>query len=142
MFILDTNVLSELIKPQGDQVVLTWFARQSRSALYSTTINLAEIIFGIARLPHGKKKQNLDKNFSLWQKSGFENKFLSFDVDAACYFGLLKIKHKSHGHNVSTEDLQIAAITHAHNATLITRNTKDFASCGIALINPWDMMRP
>jgi predicted nucleic acid-binding protein len=142
MFILDTNVLSELIKPQGDQVVLTWYSQQHRHKIYSTVITLSEMLTGLLQLPDGKKRAALERNFTKQHDGHWQGRFLPFDAAAAQLYSVISHDLRVSGFTVGIPDRQIAAIARAHNATLITRNTKDFASCGIALINPWDMMRP
>ena len=139
MFILDTNVVSELMKPVVSAAVETWCASQSRDSLYITTITQAEILYGIAILPDGKRQQRLQNLAQAMFQEDFLNKILPFSQEAAQYFAIIASDRKGQGKPISQFDAQIAAICRSHQATLATRNTDDFADCGIDIINPWEV---
>ncbi len=138
MIILDTNVISELMK--GDQCsknVFNWTSKQLISNLFTTTINQAEILYGISILPQGKRRNRLQESADLMFKLDFNERVLPFDQKAAVSFAKIASHRRKIGQAISQADAQIAAICHSHNATLATRNTNDFKHCNIALINPW-----
>lgn len=137
MIILDTNVLSELMKPQGSETVLLWVDSQPISELFITSISQAEILYGIAILPAGAKKQTLYKTAQLMFKTDFVNKILSFEQSAAPTFAAIASHRRKQGKPISTFDAQIAAICRYHQATIATRNVKDFVDCSIEIVNPW-----
>lgn len=139
MFILDTNVVSELMKPVVSVAVETWCASQSRSSLYISTITQAEILYGIAILPDGTRQQRLQNLAQAMFQEDFLNKILPFSQEAAQYFAIIASDRKGQGKPISQFDAQIAAICRSHKATLATRNTDDFADCGIDIINPWEV---
>jgi toxin FitB len=137
MIVLDSNVISALIHPSPDKSVLEWTAQQNIAQLYLTAVTEGEILYGIMKLPAGKKRQRLEKSATQLFDHVFVKRILPFDSNAAKEFGILYAKEKQGGRNQGTTDIQIAAITLAHHATLATRNIKDFKQCGIKLVNPW-----
>ncbi|GAA6617463.1 type II toxin-antitoxin system VapC family toxin [Scytonema sp. NUACC26] len=137
MIILDTNVLSELIKPQGSIVVRNWAAQQLVTSLFTTTITQAEILYGIAILPEGKRKYELYQAATLMFAEDFVGRVLAFDESSAVAFANISDQRRFSGTPISQADAQIAAICYSHNAAIATRNITDFADCGIFIINPW-----
>lgn len=137
MIIVDTNVLSELMRPQPDAFVVSWFGRQFEHELFVTSITQAEIMLGVALLPSGKRQEALltvvDDMFNL----DFADRILAFDSSVVSAYVRIVSHRKQAGRPISQFDAQIAAITAACDAVLATRNTKDFEDCGIALVNPW-----
>jgi predicted nucleic acid-binding protein len=136
MIILDTNVVSELMRPTPAPIVHTWLQQQRDGDLYTTAITVAEIRYGIARLPDGSPKTTLT------QAAGevfaaFPEQVLPFDLAAADAYAALVAHRDSLGTPIDGFDAQIAAIARTHAATLATRNTKDFLHTGITLTNPW-----
>lgn len=136
MILLDTNVLSELIKPQPAPRVVEWLEENERR-LAMPTITLAELRYGIARLPEGKRKRSL---VEFWNetKLQFVGRIFSFDVRAAEIYGETVAKAERHGRTVKVGDGQIAAIGLSQKMKVATRDTSDFAPTGVGLINPWD----
>jgi predicted nucleic acid-binding protein len=136
MIILDTNVVSEMMRPLPHPVVMNWFATQSAEDIHVTAITMAEILFGIALLAAGKRQEALqagaDKTFGV-----FAGHVLPFDDRAAHAFSLISSSRRKQGRPMSDFDAQIAAIARGHEATLATRNTDDFEGCGLKLVNPW-----
>lgn len=138
MIILDTNVVSEPLKPRPDPQVLDWLDRQAPETLYLTTISVAELRSGIELLPAGKRRTQLQKLMSTGVLPLFENRVLSFDEDAAVNFARVAAKAQAAGNRISFADCAIAAITLSRHFILATRNTSDFKGTGIQLLNPWD----
>jgi toxin FitB len=138
MLILDTNVISELMNPQGSQTVKSWVNSQSRERLFTTTITKAEILYGIAILPEGNRKQRLQDAAHIVFNEEFFNQLLVFDSESAENFASLSTDRRKQGHPISQFDAQIAAIYWTHQAVIVTRNVDDFLNCQIEIINPWD----
>jgi toxin FitB len=138
MLILDTNVISELMNPQGSQTVKSWVNSQSRARLFTTTITKAEILYGIAILPEGNRKQRLQDAAHIVFNQEFFNQLLVFDSESAENFASLSTDRRKQGHPISQFDAQIAAICRTHQAAIVTRNVDDFLNCQIEIINPWD----
>jgi toxin FitB len=137
MIILDTNVVSEPLKPQPDPKVLAWLDAQAPETLYITSINLAELATGIAVLPAGRKRTALQQALDQRMMPLFEGRILHFDAKAAHAFAMLNAKLQMLGHSISFADGAIAAIAVVHGFTLATRNTRDFKNTGVELIDPW-----
>jgi toxin FitB len=137
MVILDTNVVSELMKPVVSAAVEKWCASQSRDSLYITTITEAEILYGIAILPEGARQQRLQNLAQAMFQEDFVGKNLPFDSEAAGYFAAIAAYCRRQGAPISEFDAQIAAICRTHQAAIATRNVDDFTHCGIEIINPW-----
>jgi predicted nucleic acid-binding protein len=138
MIVLDTNVLSELMHPKGALVVRQWVASQAISNLFTTTITQAEILYGIALLPAGKRQTELSQAAELMFAEDFYGRILSFDEAAAIAFGKIAAKRRKLGKPISQADAQIASICYSRQGILATRNVSDFEGCGIAIINPWE----
>ena len=139
MILLDTNVLSELMKPAPELIVVQWLDAQLDSQVFLPAITKAEIELGIALLPNGKRKDAFTRLAgALFDE--FRDRILPFDAGAAsCYANLVATARKA-GRTISVEDAQIAAITQANRLTLATRNTKDFEFIpDLLIINPWQM---
>ncbi|UEM24015.1 type II toxin-antitoxin system VapC family toxin [Skermanella mucosa] len=137
MFVLDTNVLSELMRPSPSEAVVRWVAGQSAGSLYTTTVTQAEILFGLALLPDGRRRSDLLMAAQSMFAEDFVNRMLPFDGAAAVVFASIAAARRRQGRPTSTFDAQIAAITHSRNAVLATRNTADFLDCGITVVDPW-----
>ena len=136
MILLDTNVLSELTRPAPVSRVVKWLeANEPRLAL--PTIALAELRYGIARLPEGKRKQSL-LNFWTETRRRFAGRTYSFDVQAAETYGEIVAAAERQGRPVNIGDGQIAAIALTRGMQVATRNVGDFSPTGVELINPWE----
>ena len=137
MILLDTNVISELMRPTPDAYVQAWIDGNDLPEFATTSINLAEIGYGIAILPEGRRKDAMqsaaEKVFTLL----FGGSILPFDAAAAATYSGLAASHRRAGRSVGILDLQIAAITIVHEAILATRNTRHFAHSEIELIDPF-----
>lgn len=137
MIILDTNVLSELMKSQPDKSVVRWIGEHKATSLFITTLTQAEILYGLEILPAGKRRTALKKAAKAMFELEFSDRILPFDIKAAQLFATIAAERRKIGRPISQIDAQIAAITRSHNATLVTRNINDFEECGIEIINPW-----
>ncbi|AGW95746.1 plasmid stability protein StbB [Ralstonia pickettii DTP0602] len=137
MIVLDTKVLSELMRGQPEPAVVDWLDRQAQDSLVITAVTVAELLYGIARLPDGRRKTGLQEAALQMLDQEFEDRVLPFDEDAAVHYAALVAQRERAGCPISMADAQIAAICRHHAAALATRNTKDFEGVGIVLANPW-----
>lgn len=137
-FLLDTHVLSELMRERPDAGVLDWFARNAQAAMYTSSVTQAEILMGIALLPAGKRRMALAVAAEQMFEQDFAGHCLVFDSAAARHYALIVAARARQGRPISTEDAQIAAIALASGLPLATRNTKDFEHIeGLTVVNPW-----
>lgn len=137
MILIDTNLISEMMKPTPDTNVIRWIDQQEAIQLYISTITIAEISYGINGLAEGHRRNFLEDSFNKVLQEGFEHRILSFDQIAAHYYGKLMSRRKKLGKPLGVLDGQIAAIASANNLALATRNTRDFSDCDLNLINPF-----
>ena len=137
MIILDTNVISELTKPQPSPRVLEWFDGVAEP-LVLTAITVAELRYGIAALPQGKRKEALSAAVSAMLAEDFAGLVLAFDVPSAEAYGELAAHYRRSGVATGQNDVMIAAIALRHDAAIATRNTRDFAPSGVVLHNPFE----
>jgi len=137
-YLLDTNVLSELMRETPAPEVVRWFAAQTPNRLYTSTINQAEILSGIAVLPAGKRRDAMATAAQQIFEDEFAGRCLVFGSGSAEQFALVIAQRKRVGRPIEAIDAQIAAIALAARLRLVTRNTKDFAGIdGLGVINPW-----
>ena len=137
MILLDTNVVSELMRPAPSEAVLAWFAAQEAHDLYLSAIGEAELRRGAAMLPTGRRRDQLMATIDAMIAEDFAGRILPFDSAAAQAFVLVFLERRAAGRPISFADCQIAATARAQGAAIATRNTADFAGCGIAVIDPW-----
>lgn len=142
MIVLDTNVLSELMRPEPAGAVLRWIETKADEELFISAITMAEILHGIARLPEGKRKHSLNTQALAMFEEDFADRILPFDADAALHYAHLVAAREQAGKPVALADAQIAAICRVQHADLATRNVKDFVGTGVKIINPWTDMAP
>ena len=135
MIVLDTNVLSELMRPEPEGAVLQWMNAQP-GALYVTALSYAEILFGIDLLPRGKRRQRLGEQATAMFTEDFAGRILSFDAAAAPAYAAIVGQRQRAGQRLSAVDGMIAALARIHGAAIATRDS-DFSGCGVPLINPW-----
>ncbi|MES2049880.1 MAG: type II toxin-antitoxin system VapC family toxin [Pseudomonadota bacterium] len=137
MILLDTNIISEPLKAAGNANVLAWIDAQIIETLYLSTISLAELRFGIAALPEGKRRDTL--HFSLEQRvlPLFAGRILPFDDPASQSYATLRSRARAAGLAIAPADGYIAAIAATHGFTVATRDTSPFDAAGLAVINPW-----
>lgn len=138
MIVLDTNVLSELMRAKPAPEVLAWVDAQPTSQLFISAITVAEILYGIARMADGKRKQSLLDVATLMFDEDFAGRILSFDSDAAVHYAGLTAESEAKGKVVDMADGQIAAIAALHDARVATRNVRHFDYLGVPVINPWE----
>lgn len=136
MILLDTNVLSELMREVANERVLSWLSRQASSSLFTTALSEAEVRLGLALLPAGKRRVGLE-GAADGLFADFGPRVLLFDSDAAGAYAAIGAARKKAGRPVAVIDAQIAAIARTRGAVLATRNVKDFTGCSIDLVDPW-----
>jgi toxin FitB len=137
MIILDTNVVSEPLKPAPERNVINWLNNQAPETLYLTTVNIAELLAGIEALPAGRRRTKLQRALSEEMLPLFEGRILSFDKKAAEAFAKINARAQAAGNPISFADGAIAAIAAANGFILATRNERDFKATGVELLNPW-----
>ena len=137
MIVLDTNVISELMKAKPEPAVFAWVSRQPPEDLFISTISMAEILYGIELLPKGKRRDGLLLEAEATFARHFAARILAFDEHAARVFGSIVAARRIRGRPIGIADGQIAAIVRCHQASLATRDTGDFEGSGVQLINPW-----
>ena len=137
MYVLDTNVASELMRATPTASLVQWIALCDLGELFLTAVNEAELRYGIAILPSGRRKEDLWKAMDQWLSRGFYKRILPFDSLAATHFPEIASRRQLAGKPISEADCQIASITRSHGATLVTRNVSDFEGIDIEVVNPW-----
>lgn len=139
MILLDTNVLSELMRQSPEPKVLQWLDSRPESEVWISAVTVAEIRLRIALLPEGKRKKLLASLAEAMFQDEFSDCCLPFDFSAAAEYASIVASRTRRGHSISVEDAQIAAIARTGGLTLATRNTKDFLGIeALLLVNPWD----
>ncbi len=137
MIILDTNVVSEPLKPEPDQAVLDWLNAQEPQTLYLTAVNLAELLAGIEAMPQGRRRDALKLALMGQMMPLFEGRILPFDNKAAEAFAQISTSAAAKGNPISFADCAIASIARAHGFMVATRNVRDFRGTGVEIFNPW-----
>jgi toxin FitB len=140
VIILDTNVVSEPLKPAPDAAVLAWLDAQAPATLCLTSITLAELLAGVAALPAGRRRTKLTQALTEQVLPLFEGRVLAFDALAAHAFGHVQAGAQADGNPIGFADAAIAAIATAHGYALATRNVRDFKGAGVPIIDPWAPM--
>jgi predicted nucleic acid-binding protein len=138
MIVLDTNVLSELMRPKPAEEVVTWVTSHPATSQYTTSITQAEILHGISLLPAGRRRTHLLNAANTMFAEDFTGRVLGFGTDAAPLYARIATDRRRAGRPISHFDAQIAAIARACGASVATRSVTDFEGCGVTLINPWD----
>ena len=137
MIILDTNVLSELMRPKPSASVIAWIARQSEAELFTTSITEAEIFYGIEVLPKGKRREHLTTAAEGVFREDFSGRVYDFDSAAARAFSSIASSRRTNGMPISQSDAQIAAIAKTRRAKVASRDVKGFEQCGVDVVDPW-----
>ncbi len=135
--VLDTNVVSELMRPAPNAAVLAWLNNQTADTLWLNSVVVSELLYGIARLPDGKRRAQMAQTVQAMLDEDFSGRVLPFDLEAAVVYADLVAMRERQGLPMDVADAQIAAICLAHGAALATRNTKHFEGLGLTLMNPW-----
>ncbi len=138
MIILDTNVISEAFRPRPDQHVGDWFSRQPKKQIFTTAINKAELLSGLAMMPDGSRKQALAEVIAVFFAERLETSVLPFDEPASLQYARIFAQRRKSGRPIAEMDCQIAAIALTGGYAVATRNDIDFEHCGIEVINPWE----
>jgi predicted nucleic acid-binding protein len=137
VIILDTNVVSELMRPAPAEKVIRWVASQTATSLYTTSITHAEILHGILLLPAGKRRKSFEQAAELMFDEDFAGRILPLGSDGASFYAEVATERLRRGRPISQFDAQIAAIARTTGAGLATRNVSDFDHCGIDVVDPW-----
>jgi predicted nucleic acid-binding protein len=136
-FLLDTNVISEWLKPQPDAKVVAWLADIDEDRVFLSVMSFAEIRHGVERMPAGGRRQRLSSWLAEELPVRFEQRVLGIDQRIAETWGILMARGRRVGANLGTMDAFFAATAEAHGLTLVTRNLRDFGALGISLLDPW-----
>lgn len=137
MIVLDTNVVSERMRPDPAAAVVEWVDLQPADEVWLTAITLAELLFGIGRLPDGRRKRAVAAQVEAMVEEDFDHRIGAFDEIAATHYADIVVCRQRADRPISMPDAQIAAICRSHRATLATRNLADFADTGVTTVNPW-----
>jgi hypothetical protein len=137
VILLDTNVLSALMRHEADPVVVSWLDSQPPQSIWTTAITVFEIRFGLEILADGRRRRQLEEAFARALEEDFEGRVLPFDQPAALAAGTIAAEQRRQGRPVEIRDVQIAAIAAARKAALATRNIRHFEGIGITLVDPW-----
>ena len=138
MILLDTNVVSELMKAAPADSVVGWIAAQPSSSFYTTSITQAEILHGLMLLPPGRRRRSLEAAATSMFEEDFGGRILGFGTEAAPPYARIASERRRAGRPISHFDAQIAAIARSVGAAIATRNRVDFEGCGVALVDPWN----
>jgi len=139
MILLDTNILSELMRPLPDPVVEAWIGSQPPASLFISTITEAELRYGAALMPNGRRRDAVAAAIEGMMMEDFHGRILTFDSAAATFYAQIAADRRAAGRPITPFDAQIAAIARSRGATLATRNVPDFEGCGIEIVNPWSL---
>ena len=137
MILLDTNILSELMRPVPEKGVEQWLADQPDASVFISAITEAELRYGVALLPAGKRRSALTAVIEDMLGEDFTGRILPFDSAAAVAFAEIAATRRQAGRPIAQADAQIAAIARSRGAALATRNVPDFDGCGVDVVNPW-----
>jgi toxin FitB len=137
VIVLDTNVISELMRAEPHPAVLAWVAAQPRALLYTTHITQAEILYGIAALPEGRRRTALAAAAEAMFAEDFAGRILPFEATAAVRYADIVVARRQAGNPIEGFDALIAATALGVGASVATRDTAGFAGCGLTLIDPW-----
>ncbi len=141
MFVIDTNVASELMRPAPAASVAAWVAARDAEELFLTAIGEAELLYGVAILPAGRRREMLETAMTHWLDLGFADRILPFDSAAAKAYAEIASDRRRAGRPIGEADCQIAAISRCRGAALVTRNVRDFGGAGIDVVDPWEGTR-
>ena len=137
MILLDTNVISELVKPTPNPAVVAFLRRTIPETMFTSTVCEAEMRYGLARLPPGRRKADLTKRIAAFFADSFSERILHFDHASAEVYGELRAVRDAAGRPISVQDAMIAATASAYGTAIATRNVGDFVGCGVEIVDPW-----
>lgn len=138
MILLDTNILSELMRAEPAQIVLDWFGNHDAGDLFISVVTEAELRTGVAILPEGQRGDRLQLAIDAMIDQDFQGRVLPFDSLAAKAYAEIAAQLRAAGRPIAEADCQIAAIARVTDACIVTRNGKNFDGCGVRVINPWN----
>ena len=138
MIILDTNVLSALMRAIPDEVILNWLDGQPETSIWTTTITLMELRYGVQSMPSGRRQEQMKRELEVVLREEIEGRYAIFDIPAAEQAAELMAFRKLKGRPVDQRDTMIAGIALATHATLATRNVSHFADLSVPVFNPWE----
>ena len=136
-FVLDTNVVSEVMRPHPSSAVVDWLDRQAPSTLYLSAVSEAELRYGIETLPAGRRRERLRSALEAVLQEEFAGRIIPFDTSAARAYAAVGAARRAAGQPISHADCQIAAIAHSRGAWVVTRDVAGFEGCGVEVVNPW-----
>lgn len=139
MIVLDTNVVSALMRSEPDPTVVSWLDGLPAESVWTTSITVFEVRFGLEILAAGRRRRQLEEAFAKALEEDFEGRVLSFDQVAAEAAGRIAAERRRAGRTVEIRDIQIAGIVNTRKATLATGNTRHFEGCGLTLVDPWSV---
>ncbi len=137
MFLLDTNVVSAMMRRAPAPEVAAWVTRQPTDLLFTASVCQAEVLAGIAVMPEGRRRRELEAAAQATFAEDFERRVLPFDMAAAVAYAEVLAMRRRAGRPVTTIDLMVAAIARSQGASVVTRNVADFTGCGVAIVDPW-----
>lgn len=137
MIILDTNVISELLTPSPNTLVIEWLSAQPPMSVFTTAVTEAEILYGLRLSPEGRRRHDLEEAIAPIFGEDLAGRVLPFDRDAADLYATIATDRRRAGRPISQFDAQIAAIALSRGASVATRNVPDFAGIGLVIVNPW-----
>ena len=137
MYVIDTNVASELMRPSPSPAVAAWIAGRDAEELYLTAVSEAELLYGVAIVPAGRRRNELEAAMFRWLDTGFAERILPFDSGAARAYADIAAGRRSAGRPIAPADCQIAAIAQCRGMAVATRNVRDFGDIDIEVVDPW-----
>ena len=137
MIVLDTNVVSELMRPAPSPAVVSWVSRRDATSLFFSAVGEAELRLGVAIMPAGRRRDETGEAIEAMLREDFAGRILPFDSVASRSYAAIAAARRAAGRPVATMDMQIAAIARSQNMAVATRNTKDFTGTGVDLADPW-----
>ena len=137
MYVIDTNVASELMRPSPAPAVAAWIAGRDAEELYLTAVSEAELLYGVAIMPAGRRRNELEAAMRRWLDTGFAERILPFDSAAAREYADIAAGRRSAGRPIAPADCQIAAIAQCRGMTVATRNVRDFGDIDVVVVDPW-----
>ena len=141
MLVLDTNVASELMRPAPASEVANWISERDATEMFLTAVSEAELLYGIAIIPAGRRRDMLAAAMTRWLDLGFSERILPFDSSAARAYAEIASEKRLAGRPIGEADCQIAAISRSRGAVLVTRNVRDFEGTGVDVVNPWSAVQ-
>ena len=137
MLVVDTNVLPALMRPTPDPVIASWTGARVPSSLHLTAVSEAELRFGLAIMPPGRRRDGLAEGFERMLRTGFANRVLPFDSAVASAYAEIAAARRAAGRPIPEADCQVAAIARSRDMAVMTRNARNFVDAGIDVIDPW-----